>query len=893
MPPLPTGTVTFLFTDIEGSTQLWERHPEAMRAALARHDAILRCAVETHGGAVFKTVGDACYAAFATAPGALAATLNAQRTLVAEPWGATGPLRVRMALHTGTTDERDGDYFGPPLNRLARLLATGHGGQVLLSDATQPLVRDSLPTAVSLRDLGTHRLKDLTQPEHIYQVIAPDLPTEFPPLRSLDVHPHNLPVHPTPLIGREREVAAMRALLQRDDVRLVTLTGPGGTGKTRLALQTAADLLDVFADGVFFVNLAPVSDPSRTTATIAQALGVREATGQPLLEILKDYLRDKDLLLMLDNFEQVLEAAPVVAELLAAAPRLQVMVTSRTVLRLRGEHEFPVSPLAFPDPARLPPLKTLSQYAAVALFIQRAQETRPNFAVTNENALAVAEICHRLDGLPLALELAAARVKILTPQAMLPRLGHRLKLLTGGPRDLPARQQTLRAAIAWSQDLLSPDEQTLFRRLAMFAGGCMLEAAEAVCDVESDLEIDVLDGVTSLVDKSLLRREDGADGEPRFAMLATIREYAREQLTASGEEEAVARRHAGFFVTLAETADRELPGASRDAWLRRLDAERDNLRAALAWSRAAADGGETELRLAGALARYWTSQGYLDEGWDWLAHTLGRSAATARTPARARALFGLGWLARNDSDYAMAHPLLEESAAIWQEVGDDSRRAYALLALANIQLAQGDPAAARAFVAEALALFQRVGDHSDRGWALLTLGQAESAAGDDRAARAAYEASAAELRAVDNTSMLAMVQRLRGYLEQRQGDVGRALMLFAESLTLNQRTSEERAVAACLAALGGLATAQGQHELAVRLLAAAAARLDAAGATRLLRVDQDVYERSLAASRAALSEEAFEAAWAAGRALAPERAIAEALEVAAPRAGSAPHRRPA
>ncbi|MBI3977330.1 MAG: adenylate/guanylate cyclase domain-containing protein, partial [Chloroflexi bacterium] len=477
----PTGTVTFLFTDVEGSTRRWERYPDAMGAALARHDALLRQAMEAHGGFVFKSVGDAFCVAFASAPVALEAALASQQVLHAESWGEVGPISVRMALHTGAAMERDGDYFGPPLNRVARLLAIGHGGQVLLSLPTAELVREALPARASLRDLGEHRLKDLQRPEQVFQLVVPGLPADFPPLRTLDSRPNNLPAQATQFIGRRREVEAVRQRLLRHDVRVLTLTGPGGIGKTRLGLQVAAELLDEFVSGVFFVPLAALRDPDLVAPTIAQALGVKEGDTRPVVESLKDYLRDRSLLLVLDNFEQVVSAAAVVAELVAACPRLKVLMTSRAVLHLSWEREFPVPPLQLPDRQRLPSVERLSQYEAIRLFVERAQDVKPDFGVSAQNASTVVEICCRLDGLPLAIELAAARSKILSPQAMLARLESRLKLLATGARDRPARQQTLRDAIAWSYDLLDAGEQRLFDRLAIFVGGCTVEAAEMVC----------------------------------------------------------------------------------------------------------------------------------------------------------------------------------------------------------------------------------------------------------------------------------------------------------------------------------------------------------------------------------------------------------------------------
>jgi len=457
----PTGTVTFLFTDIEGSTKLWEHHPEAMQKALARHDELLRQIIATHKGYVFKTVGDAFCAAFATTAEALQAALRIQYALSEEAWGNT-PIKDRLALHTGAAEEREGDYFGPPVNRVARLLSAGHGGQILLSSATQELVRDQLPDQVILRDLGDHRLKDLTRPERIFQVVVPDLPADFPSLKTLDVRPHNLPAQITSFIGREAEIAAVVQKLAQANVRLLTLTGPGGTGKTRLSLQAAADLLEKFSDGVFFVPLAPISDPTLVIPTIVQVLGLQASGNTPPLDVLKTYLHAKQMLLALDNFEQVVEAAPDITEILMAAPHIKVLVTSRTVLRVSGEHNYPVPSMNLPDPKQPLPLTRLTQYEAVRLFIERAQAAKADFSVTNANAPAVAEICVRLDGLPLAIELAAARVRLLPPQKMLPQLEHRLTFLTGGARDVPARQQALRNTIDWSYHLLTEAEKSCF-----------------------------------------------------------------------------------------------------------------------------------------------------------------------------------------------------------------------------------------------------------------------------------------------------------------------------------------------------------------------------------------------------------------------------------------------
>jgi len=488
MPELSGSRYTFLFTDIEGSTRLWERYPEVMRAALARHDRLLHRAIEAHGGRFVKTTGDGVHAVFDAAADALAAALAGQRALTDEPWPEPVTLRVRMGIHSGEAQARAGDYYGPTLNRAARLMAAGHGGQILLSGAARDNAGERLPPGASVRDLGERRLKDLSAPIRVWQLVAADLPAEFPPVNTLDARPNNLPVQPTPLIGREVEAADALARLRRGGARLLTLTGPGGTGKTRLALHVAAELVDECAGGVFVVALAPIRAPELVAPTVARTLGLTEVGQQPILETLRAYLRDRQVLLVLDNFEQVAAAAPVVAELLAAAPRLRVIVTSRAALHLRGEQELPVEPLTLPTPGPWPPPAELERFAAIALFVQRAAAIRRDFRLTPTNAAAVAGICARLDGLPLAIELAAARTRLLSPPALLARLERRLALLTvpGGhpPRDLPERHQTLWNAIAWSYELLGPAEQRLFRRLAVFAGGCTLDAAEAVLTVE-------------------------------------------------------------------------------------------------------------------------------------------------------------------------------------------------------------------------------------------------------------------------------------------------------------------------------------------------------------------------------------------------------------------------
>ena len=879
MADLPTGTVTFLFTDVEGSTKLWERYPEAMGAIMARHDEVLSGVMESSGGFVFKTVGDAFCVAFPSAPHALEAALAAQRALLSEAREETGPLRTRMALHTGSAEERGGDYFGAPVNRISRLVSAGHGGQILLSSATKELVRDALPEGASLRDLGERRLKDLFRPERVFQLIAPELPTSFPPLKTLDARMNNLPAQPTPLVGRERELGEVRDLLRGEGVRLLTLTGPGGIGKTRLGLQVAADLLDEFEDGVFFVELAPITDPALVASAIAEALGVVEAGDQPLEEVLKDYLRDKELLLLLDNFEQVLGAAQRGGKLLSACPKLKVLATSRSVLRVYGEQEYPVPPLELPSPGRLPPIDRLSQYEAVRLFIERAKAAKPDFSVTDGNAPAVAEICARLDGLPLAIELAAARIKLLTPSAMLERLGSRLKLLGGGARDLPERQRTLRGTIEWSHALLEEGEQMLFARLAVFSGGRTLEAIEAICDAKGDLPVDTLDGVSSLLDKSLLRQEEGPEGEPRFVMLETIHEYARERLEASGEAEETRRLHAEYFLALAEEAEPELSGADQLAYLERLEAEHDNFRAALTWSLDKEP--ETALRLASALARFWEKSSYFSEGSRWLEAALGQSdrvdAAATDSATRAKLLSEAGTFAFFRTDFERAIVLHGEALELYRQVGDESGVAFALLCLGAQHMEKGDHERAAPFLEEALALSHRIGDKRNIAGTLHNLAEVERQRGNYERAKTLGMQSIALSREMEDKWQLAMVVGWLGLLAVWSGDDhDLAERSLEEALALDRELGNWAYGAYCLEGFAGLAEARAQGACAARLWGAAEALRTNIGAPLPLDARR-LYERRMAAARSQLGEAAWEAAFAQGMAMSAEEAAEYAL----------------
>jgi predicted ATPase/class 3 adenylate cyclase len=913
----PTGTLTFLFTDIEGSTKLWEKNPPAMQAALARHDELLRAVIEERGGYVFKTVGDAFCAVFPTVPNALEAALSIQRRLLSSEWEERGPLRVRMALHTGAAEERDEDYFGPPVNRVARLLSAANGGQVLLSLPTQELVRDQLPVGTSLRDLGEHRLKDLFRPERVFQLLAPGLPSEFPPLRTLDAYRNNLPLQPTPLIGREQEVSEVCDLLRHDETRLLTLTGPGGIGKTRLALQAAADLLEDFSDGTYFVSLATITEAEQFLPAVAETLGVRETGEQSLDESLEDYLNERRMLLLLDNFEQVLGAAPAVTELLAVALGLKVLATSRAPLGLYGEHEFPVPTLALPDLERPPPLERLMQYEAVRLFLERAQAVKPDFFITNESAPAVAEICVRLDGLPLAIELAAARIKMLPPRAMLQRLGSRLKLLTGGARDLPERQRTLRATLEWSYALLNQGERVLFGRLAVFSGGRTLEAIEAICDAEGILPVDAFEGVSSLVDKSLLRQGEGPNGEPRFVMLETVHEYAREKLEESAEAEEIKRVHAEYFLTLAEAAYPELKGPEQLEWLQRLDAEHDNMRVALSWTLERKKV-EVALRLGGALWWFWSARGYYSEGRRWLEEVLaidGRGSPEVRARALAAAgglaldqddldrakeaceeglellahearerseaklflLACLGLVAWEREEHGQASELFEEGLALSREMSDTWWLASSLSSLALVSHSRGNSESATELYEESMDLFRELGDKQSLAYCLNNLAMVVYSQGDLERAAQLTEEGVALFREPGARGDVAVGLCNLGWIALLQDDLGRAAELYRESLSLSWDAGLNRVVQGALEGFACVAGAHGVAERAARLWGAAQALHQAKGIPR----DADFLAEAdarISAVRSGTGEKVWEEAWRKGRAMTLDEAVSYALE---------------
>ena len=772
----PTGTVTFLFTDIENSTSLAREHLESWEAARERHHAILRESIERNNGFVFEVIGDAACAAFHNARDALKAAVNAQRDLQDETWGEV-TIHVRMGIHTGEAELHDHEYRGYiTLSFAQRLMSAGHGGQILVSNTTENLLRDQLPEQIDLRDMGVQKFPGVTSPVRVFQVTAPDLPAKFRPLRTVDNLPNNLPAQLTSFVGREQEIGTLRRLLHQPDVRLVTITGPGGVGKTSLASQIAHDVDDAFQDGIFFISLAPISDPTLMIPTIARFLGVTESPDRLLLESLKDFMRDKQALLLLDNLEQIISAAPLLTELLEACVELRMLATSREALRLRGEHEFPLSSLGLPDQ---PSLEIMSGSPSIALFLQRVQEIQPDFRLTADNASAIAEICARLDGLPLAIELAAARIKLLPPKTMLARLQESsLQLLTSGARDLPTRQQTLRNTIQWSYDLLNVDEQQAFRWLSIFVGGSTLEAALAVLELSTSL--DVLD---SLVSKSILRQVE-SNGTSRLTMLETIREFALEQLSRAHEIGSAQRVHADYYLSFAEKAATELTGADQKTWLQSLDREQNNLRAALHW---AIEHRELEItqRIAGALQPFWLRRGHWSEGRRWLEDSLAmESHSPPNQVARANALYGAGMLARFQGDFARARMLCEQSLEIYRALADQTGVLKTLAQLCRIPNAPANPGATKAFMAEAASLIETLPDSVVKGEAYTDIAFAMLDVSDPQfhpeVARYMSESERIH-RAFNNQSGLALAILHQGFRALFEGNLTLARSRYEES----------------------------------------------------------------------------------------------------------------
>lgn len=730
----PTGTITFLFSDIEGSTKKWERQPDAMRVALATHDHLLRQVFESCGGYVFKTIGDAFCVAFDTPQDALAGALESQRAIRNADWGPIGELRVRMALHTGAAEDRDGDYFGQTLNRVARILSTAHGGQVLLSLPTQELVRDHLPQGVQLRHMGEHRLKDLARAEHLYQLVAPDLPSEFAGLRSLESVANNLPVQLTSFIGREREMAEVIRLL--GSTRLLTLTGMGGTGKTRLSLQAAADVLDTYPDGVWFVEFATIVDGALVPETVAAVFNLRQEADRPLTGTLTHYLKDRHLLLILDNCEHVVAACARLSEtLLRACPRLHILASSREPMSIAGETAWPVPPLSLPDhwreiTASTDAINRLGEYEAVRLFTERATLARPSFQLTSENVHLVAQVCWRLDGIPLAIELAAARIRVLSLEQIVERLDDRFHLLTTGSRNAVPRQQTLRSLIDWSHDLLSEPERRLFRRLSVFARGRTLEAIEEVCEGEGLEKFAIFDLLSQLVDKSLVYIEKPSDQAARYFILESIWDYSNEKLLAAGESEIFRIRHLDYFLRFAEDAAPKIRGPKQREWLAILEDEEFNIRYALEAATELPGQTAKGLRLLTVTQRFVEVRGLFKEARDFFVQLLGKPDAATREIIRAQALAAAGRLAWVADDLSACVAYQEEALSIFRELGDAAGTARALADLAFLALDKGQIERARTLLEEATTLAAPLGDkrltaHIQHIWGVIAAGEGE------------------------------------------------------------------------------------------------------------------------------------------------------------------------
>jgi predicted ATPase len=782
-----------------------------------------------------------------------------------------------MGLHTGEPISHTDRYVGLDVHRAARIGAAGHGGQILLSDAVSGLAARDLPPGVSLRDLGTHRLKDLREPEHLFQVVHPDLPADFPPLQSLDARPNNLPVQLTSFIGREKEIAEIKPLLGM--ARFVTLTGSGGAGKTRLALQVAADLLEGYPDGVWLAEFAPIADPALVPKTVASALNVSEQPGRDMIATLGDALRAKALLLVLDNCEHLLAAcADLAATLLRACPQIRILATSREALGVPGESLWRVPSLSLPEDIRhLPCAEDLVLYDAVRLFVDRAVATAPGFTVTGENAPTVAQVCQRLDGIPLAIELAAARVKVLAVEQIAARLDDRFRLLTGGNRTTVPRQQTLRATMDWSFDLLSEEERAVLRRLSVFAGGWSLEAAEAICSESGVGASDILDLLTQLVNKSLVVAEVQS-GEARYRLLETVRQYGRDRLLESGEAEGVRIQHRYWYLDLAERAEAELHGPEQGTWLERLETEHDNFRQALEWSVDATDQ-NLGLRLASALAVFWDRRGYASEGRGWLERALLRSG-NASVPARAKALKAAGYLANTQNDFDQGTTLNEASLALYKESGDKRGVARCLSSLAHAQMSQGNCAQATTLIEQALALFRELRDKSGIGGALNSLGEVARIRRDYAAARSLYEESLSLNHAVGDITGIGRSLNNLAWVAFHQGDYRQAAALFKESMSIKVRLGWREGVANCLAGLGSVAGEQNQPERAAVLWGVAEVILGTIGAHPDL-ADRLEYLDTIGMVQSTLGEEAFQAARAKGRAMTLEQAIEYALAVEA------------
>jgi predicted ATPase/DNA-binding SARP family transcriptional activator len=861
---LPRGTVTLLATDIEGSTRLLRRLGDDYSNVLGQTRQLLREAFS--GGHEVDAKGDSVLVAFESAGEAVEAAATATLALTRATWPDGIQVRVRVGIHTGEPTVAHGDYVGLDVHRVSRICDAAHGGQVLLSRETRELLGE-LPDGLSLRDLGPHELRDLAEPERLFQLVMLGVQDEFPPLRAL--HASNVPTAATSFVGRERELMELRDLLLDPEVRLVTLRGPGGSGKSRLALEAARILRSSFADGVAFVPLAPVHDPGYVLHHVAQGVGFPETPSEPLAQTLARWLRDRELLVLVDNFDQVIEAAPQLTYLIEHTESVKLLVTSRVALRLVPEHAVEVPPLALPERGTRDP-EALARSEAAALFCDRARAVTPRFRLTDENAGQVAEICRRLDGLPLALELAAARANVLSAQAMLHRMDRRLGLLTGGARDRPERQRTLRATIDWSHDLLGEPERVLFRRLAVFAGGCTVEAAASVCGLGED---EVIEGLAALVENSLLpRSEEPTEPELRFTMLETIREYALERLEESGEAARLRSRHAEYFTDLAEIAyARRLDDEA--VWSARLETEVDNVRAALDFL--LSSDAAKYLRLAGALAWFWSAHAHIREGRQWLATAIER--ADERSAHLARALAGDGILACEQGDFSASFAHLGDSVSLWQKLGDELERAMALEELAHTHFVAGEMAASAARAEESMTVHRAHGQARLAVRAQLVLAHALVAQHDVERAEALAEEGLAFALAGGDPRSAYRAHHVLGDCAMVRGDCELAQRRFRDSLRLAWDRGDRFHACDELDGLAVALAACGDARSGLRLAAAARTQID----TFRIQPDkvafwEELRDRHLARARSDLGSEA-DVAWQEGRAMSLEKAVEEAL----------------
>ena len=806
----PTGQVTFLFTDIEGSTKLAQQFPNTLPSALEKHHKILREAIESNNGFVFEIIGDAFCAAFENSNDAVKASHDAQMKLNSEKW-EEAEIKVRMGIHSGNVEWNGKRYIGYiTLARTQRVMSAAYGGQVLISEDAYIQLTEKEKIEISYRDLGDRRLKDLIQPVKIYQLISKGLPSDFPPLKTLDARPNNLPVQLTSFIGREDEIKKVKELL--NNTHLLTLTGPGGVGKTRLSLQVGADVIDDFANGVWFVELAPIIDPVLLPQEILRELGIKEEPKKTLEETLTGYLKDKEILIILDTCEHIIEACAMLTEkLLTKCPKLKIIATSREALKCTGEQIHSILSLKTPNLKEEISTEQLTQYESVRLFIERALTVNQKFRVTNENAPSLAGICSQLDGIPLAIELAAARVKVLTVEKIYERLNSRFSLLTGGRRTALPRQQTLKALIDWSYDLLSEQEKILWSRLSVFNDGWTLESAEEICSDDKVNKEEILDLLSLLVEKSIIIFDSEKE---RYRILESIRQYGEEKLKEVNEINKILSKHLYYFMELSESAEPKLKGKEAQEWLEKLETEHGNLQTAIEWSLKNGDIEEGS-RLAGAMRNFWEIRGLYFTGRRLLKSILSKMQGISNS-SRAKALNSVGVLANRQGDYEQALKFYEESLRFSRKLGDKRSIASSLLGLGNVSHGQGDYEQALKFYEESLALQREIGDKYGIASSLNNLGNVSHSQGDYEQALKFYEESLIFSRKLGDKRGIAGSLNNLGSVSHNQGDYEQALKFYEESLALQREIGDKVGIAGSLNCLGNVSYNQGDYEQALK-----------------------------------------------------------------------------